>query len=59
MTHLQSLYSIADVAKLAERLYLESMRSGERERRNLPVDSNYWEQRAREILESERKAKGK
>jgi hypothetical protein len=50
-------YTIADVNKLAERLYVESMRSGERERLSLPVDSAYWDQRAREILESELKSK--
>jgi len=48
--------TIAEISKLAERLYVESMRSGERERRNLPVDAYYWQQRAREQLESERKA---
>jgi hypothetical protein len=47
--------SIAEISKLAERLYVESMRSGERERRNLPVDAYYWEQRAREQLEGRTK----
>ncbi len=55
MKNKQMSYSIADISKLAERLYVESMRSGERERRNLPVDSAYWDQKAREQLESERK----
>jgi hypothetical protein len=45
--------TVGEVSKLAERLYVEAMRSGQRERLGLPVDSWYWDQVARAQLERE------
>ena len=38
------------VRALGEELYIESMRSGERERLNLRVDAEYWDEKARQLL---------
>jgi hypothetical protein len=44
------------VEKLAERLYVEAMRNGSRERLQLPVDAWFWEERARRLIAAEHKS---
>lgn len=44
--------SPTDVHRLSERLYVEAMRSGERERRGWPTDAWFWDERARRVLEA-------